>query len=302
MAAATAAPAQEGAAPAAAAPGVVTAPPGDPSLATKTMLPEVISTYGDKVDRLFYLISGITFVAFIIVEVLFVVFLVRYRHREGRRASYTHGNKTLEIVWTVATAAILVFIAIVQKQTWAEIKQYLPGENEKPFLVRVFGEQFAWHFVYPGSDGRFEPEKVSNMFPGDPPEGNPIGLEKPEADVYRKTLFVPVNTKVVLELNSLPKYDQNKPEGQRETTAVLHSFFSTNLRLKQDVVPYHPAKIWFEATKPGHFEIACAELCGLGHYQMRADFKVLNEEELKAALGYDWKAGTQPSFEGLGKR
>src|SRR5262249_10067103 len=141
-------------------------------------------------------------------------------------------------------------------------------EDEKPFLVRVFGEQFNWHFIYPGEDGSFELNHTQDIFPGE----NPIGLANPKADVYKQALFVPVNTKVVLELNSLPKFDQNT---QKETPPVLHAFFAPVVRFKQDIVPFHPAKIWFEAKKTGTYEIACAELCGLSHYTMRADFKVM---------------------------
>ena len=253
------------------------------------MMPEVISTYGKAVDDLWWLIVWITLVTFIAVEVLLVIFLVKYRHRDGRRASYTHGHRGLEIVWTVATAAILVFIAIVQRDTWAHIKEEIPGPEKSPLLVRVFGEQFNWHFVYAGADGKFETRRDEDMFG----EENPIGLKEPKADVYRRSLLVPVNTPVILELNSLAKFEVNT--GKRYLP-VLHSFFSPNLRLKQDVVPFHPSKIWFEATKTGTFEIACAELCGQNHYTMRADLKVLSAEELKTALGYDWQAARATQF------
>jgi cytochrome c oxidase subunit 2 len=251
--------------------------------------PEVISTYGHEVDNLFFLILGITLVAFIAVQALLVIFLVKYRHHDGRRATFVHGSKRLEIVWTVATAAILVFIAVVQRSTWARIKEELPGPEKKPFLVRVFGEQFVWHFNYSGTDGRFEPWKATDIFPGD----NPLGLMDPAKDFYSQALMVPVNVPVILEIHSLPKFDQTT---QKETLGVLHSFFVPELRLKQDLVPHYPKKIWFEATRTGTFELACAELCGLGHYTMRADFKVLSAEDLTKALGYDWQA-VQASFE-----
>ena len=253
------------------------------------MMPEIISTYGQSVDDLWWLIVWITLVAFIAVEVLLVIFLVKYRHRDGRRASYTHGHRGLEVVWTVATAAILVFIAIVQRDTWAHIKEDLPGPEKNPLLVRVFGEQFNWHFVYAGADGKFEPRRDEDMFG----EDNPIGLKDPKLDVYRRALLVPVDTPVILELNSLAKFEVNT--GKRDLP-VLHSFFSPNLRLKQDLVPFHPGKIWFQATKTGTFEIACAELCGQNHYTMRADLKVMTADELKAALGYDWQAARATQF------
>jgi cytochrome c oxidase subunit 2 len=271
--------------PAVAAPAAASAQPA----ASSGMMPEVISTYGQSVDDLWWLIVWITLVAFIAVEVLLVVFLIRYRHRDGRRASYTHGHRGLEVVWTVVTAGILVFIAIIQRSTWAHIKEELPGPEKNPLLVRVFGEQFNWHFVYAGADGKFETNREEDMFG----EENPIGLKDPKADVYRRALLVPVDVPVILELNSLPKFEVNT--GVREMP-VLHSFFSANLRIKQDLVPYHPGKIWFQATRTGTFEIVCAELCGQNHYTMRADMKVMTADELKTALGYDWQAARATQF------
>lgn len=258
---------------------------------SQPIIRETISTYGPEVDRLFFLILAITLVAMVVVEALMVIFIVKYRYREGRKATYIHGNSKLEVFWTVGTAFILIFLAFTQLSTWRKIKQNLPTEDEKPFLVRVFGEQFNWHFVYPGEDGNFELNHMKDMYPGE----NPIGLANAKADVYKQALFVPVNTKVVLELNSLPKYDQNS---EKETLPVLHAFFAPVLRFKQDIIPFHPAKIWFDANKTGKYEIACAELCGLGHYTMRADFNVMEPKDLTAALGYDWQAHV-PSFRGL---
>jgi cytochrome c oxidase subunit 2 len=246
------------------------------------LIPEDISTYGHEVDFLFYLILGITTVTLIGVLALMVYFLVRYRSRPGARAVFSHGSKRLEVTWTTATAAILVFIALAQKRAWTHIKQELPPEAES-YLVRVFGEQFEWTFVHPGPDGTFEPNRLQDVFPGD----NPVGLRDPAKDVVRKELVVPVNTKVLLDLNSLGKFDQST---QKETPGVLHSLFAPNLRLKQDVVPGLTQRIWFEATKTGTYEIACAELCGLGHYKMRATLRVLTDAEVNQAIGYDWKA------------
>src|SRR5262245_1705012 len=105
-------------APAAAAP----APAAAAASVSKPIMPEVISTYGHAIDELFYPISGITFVILVIVFALFGYFVVRYRYQAGRKAVYTHGNNKLEIFWTVATSAILVYILFVQKEAWDNIK------------------------------------------------------------------------------------------------------------------------------------------------------------------------------------
>ncbi len=263
--------------------------------ASLSMLPENISTYGGDVDWLFNLILVITTITLIGVLALMAIFMVKYRYREGRKAVYTHGSHKLEVFWTLATAVILIFLAFVQRDTWIRIKQEFPDpKTEEVFVNRVFGEQFNWHFVYPGTDGKFEPTRLQDQFPG----FNPVGLANPSADKVLANLHVPVNTKVLLQINSLSKYDQ---ESGRETAAVLHSFFAPNLRVKQDLVPYYPGYIWFEATKTGTYEIACAELCGQGHYTMRADLVVMTNEELQQQLGYDWRQH-RATFEGVDKR
>jgi cytochrome c oxidase subunit 2 len=84
-------------------------------------LPEDVSTFGREIDSLFYLIYYITGVAFILVTVLMVVFLIQYRDTGNRRATYSHGNTTLEIIWTVIPAAILITLSFMSVNTWAKI-------------------------------------------------------------------------------------------------------------------------------------------------------------------------------------
>ncbi|HXM76699.1 MAG TPA: cytochrome c oxidase subunit II transmembrane domain-containing protein, partial [Thermoanaerobaculia bacterium] len=74
-------------------------------------LPEGVSSYSGRIDGLFYLILWITGIVFVIVEGLLLFFLFRYRHREGRRATYTHGNNRIEVVWTIVPALICVILA-----------------------------------------------------------------------------------------------------------------------------------------------------------------------------------------------
>jgi cytochrome c oxidase subunit 2 len=267
----------------AAAPAAAPAPA--PTAADLPLMPDVISTYGHKVDHLFYIILGITLFMMVLVYVVFGYFLVRYRYQEGRKAKFSHGNNKLEVFWTVATSAVLIWLVFVQRETWIEIKEMDYSTLKDPYLVRLFGQQFNWHFVYPKTDGKFEPSELERVFEN----VNPVGLKDPSADVYKTTLLVPAGRPVVMEINSLGKYDQDT---HKETLPVLHSFFSPNMRLKQDLIPFHPDKVWFQVLpdKLGTYEIVCAELCGLGHYTMRADMKVLSDDDLTKELGYDWKA------------
>ena len=193
-------------------------------------LPEDVSTYGHRDRFLFYLIYYITAATFILVTVLMVVFLVIYRDRGDRRATYSHGNTTLEIIWTIIPAAILIVLAFMSASSWAKIKRHVP---ETDFELRVAAKQFNWEVNYPGPDGK-------------------LGTDD---DIkFDNDLHVPVNKAVRLQLTA---------------TDVIHSFFIPNMRFKQDIVPGRKILVWFEATKPGKYELPCAELCGFGHSGMK---------------------------------
>jgi cytochrome c oxidase subunit 2 len=60
---------------------------------------------------------------------------------------------------------------------------------------------------------------------------------------------------------------------------VIHSFYLPNLRLRQDAVPGRTILVWFEATKPGKYELPCSQLCGFGHSGMKGWLYVHAPEE-----------------------
>jgi cytochrome c oxidase subunit 2 len=203
-------------------------------------LPEDVSTYGREIDQLFYLIYYITAAAFIIVTVLMIVFLIMYREREGHRATYTHGNTTLEIIWTIVPAAILIVLSFMSVNTWAKVKREAPPSD---FEVQVTAKQFNWEIAYPGPDGK---------------------LATQDDVKFDNDMHVPVNKVVRVHLTA---------------SDVIHSFFIPNLRFKQDAVPGRTVLGWFEATKPGKYELPCAELCGFGHSGMKGWLHVYAPEE-----------------------
>jgi cytochrome c oxidase subunit 2 len=201
-----------------------------------------VSTYGHEIDSLFYLIYYITAVAFILVTVLMIVFLIKYREQPGRRAVYSHGNTTLEIIWTVVPAAILIVLSFMSVNTWAKIKRNPPATD---FEIKVTAKQFNWDVIYPGPDGK---------------------LGSDDDIKFDNDMHVPVNKVVRIHLGS---------------SDVIHSFFIPNLRFKQDAVPGRTILAWFEATKPGKYELPCAELCGFGHSGMKGWLHVHSVEDYK---------------------
>lgn len=211
------------------------------------ILPPGASTFASDIDFIYYLILVITGIAFVIVEVGLIWFLIKYRARPGRRAAYTHGSMKAEVIWTAVPAVTVVIIGILSGAVWRNVK----GRNSVPPDAIPYGvtaRQFEWNVTYAGLDGR---------------------IETADDFTVRNQLHVPVNRPVVLRLTS---------------EEVIHSFFVPAFRVKQDALPGTTINVWFEATEEGEFEIACAELCGLGHYRMRAMVTVHSAEDYQRWL------------------
>ena len=211
------------------------------------MLPRGTSTFTGEIDWIYYVILAITGAAFVIVEVALVWFLVKYRHRPGRRALYMHGNNRAEYVWTGITAAVVVMVGLMSAPAWGRIK----GRESAPpgsLPLRVLAKQFEWHVTYPGPDRT---------------------LDTPDDFTMRGQLHVPEDQPVKIELTA---------------EDVIHSLFVPSFRIKQDAVPGMEIPMWFQATERGEFELACAELCGLGHYRMKARVTVHARDEYERWL------------------
>jgi cytochrome c oxidase subunit II len=202
--------------------------------------PHDISTFGPQIDWLFELIFWIVMAVWIAVMVAMVIFMIRYRTRPGRKAEYIEGNTRLEVVWTTATAVILVILAFMSRSTWADIKEHGPPGQA---FYAVNAKQFNWEITYPGPDGKF---------------GTKDDL------TVENEMHVPVGKVVRIDLTSKD---------------VIHSFFVPNLRLKQDAVPGRLIHVWFEATEIGQYEIPCAELCGFGHSGMKGNLTVQSQAD-----------------------
>jgi cytochrome c oxidase subunit II len=214
-------------------------------------LPPNISTYGERIDWLFNIILYITTFVFIVVQGTLLFFLFRYRDRKGAKAHYTHGSNRLELIWTAIPAVILIVLAILSQKIWVEVRGPVP---EGAIPIEIEAEQFAWNIRYPGADGKFN-------------TGDDIKTIN--------QLHIPVGKPVRVRLKSIGK-DGKHP--------VLHSFFLPEIRLKQDVLPGMSIDVWFEATRTGRYEIACAEFCGLGHYRMKGFFLIHSQKGFDAWL------------------
>lgn len=218
-------------------------------------LPQNVSTFGGDIDSVFRLILYIVGFWFLLSEALLLYFVVRYRRKEGRRSFFNRGDTTKELAWIMVPVLIVLCLDLgieaAAGPVWEKVKGAPPQADVN---VRLDAKQFNWEFFYPGPDGKFD---------------------TPDDLKLENELHVPVGKVVQIRLNSLD---------------VIHSFFIPNLRLKQDVMPGRKIVAWFNATQPGTYEIACAELCGFGHHTMRGTVIVYNEQDYQHWLQEHWPA------------
>ena len=254
-------------------------------------LPPNASAHGAKIDGALNWVHWLMAVLFVGWIIFFVIALWRFRRSKNPVASHTgvtsHTSSWLEGAVAVAEGILLIGLAI---PLWADRVEKFPPEKDA-VRVRLVGEQFAWNVHYPGPDGVFGRTAIDKI----DLQSNPLGLDR--SDPAAKDDFttvnqlnLPVGRPVIVYLNSKD---------------VIHSFNVPEFRIKQDAVPGLSIPIWWIPTittaqmrerthKPEFvYEIACAQLCGLGHYRMRgfvtiedqAEFQKWMDEQVAAAAG-----------------
>ncbi|HVN04034.1 MAG TPA: cupredoxin domain-containing protein [Bryobacteraceae bacterium] len=206
----------------------------------------------------------ITGIIFFVAQFALGWVILRFRNRGGA-VRYTHGNNTLETIWTTATAVLFVGIVLVGTRIWIDVHISQPDPNAIP--IELMAKQFAFNFRYPGPDGKFGRTDLKLV---NDAAGNPFGLDDKDPsgkdDIVSASLKVPAGKPIKLILHSRD---------------VIHNFFVRELRLKQDIVPGMEIPLYFEADQPGTYEIPCSELCGLGHFQMRSTMQVMAEADFE---------------------
>jgi cytochrome c oxidase subunit II len=224
--------------------------------------PTLASEHGGSIDSLFMAVLVVSGVAFVLVQGALGFFVARYGESGRERAAYWHDNPKAEAILLISTAVILTVLVFWGQRVWASI--YFSDIPEDATVIEVTGEQFTWNFHYAGADGQFGRKDIKLIT-----STNNIGLDRDDPlakdDVVSLSIMhVPVGKPVRVRLFSKD---------------VIHSFFLPNLRVKQDAVPGMRIELWFTPTKAGEYEIACAELCGLGHYRMKAALTVDESQE-----------------------
>ena len=226
-----------------------------------SMFPIQASTHAAEVDHMTILVHWLMLVLFIGWGFFFVFVLFRFRKGANPKASYTgaHGKfaKSTEVAVAVIEIGILIFYA---NPAWATRVKAFPAESQA-VVVRVVAEQFAWNVHYPGPDGKFGRTDIKLVS-----ADNPLGLDRSDPNAKDdittiNQLNLPVDRPVLVHLSSKD---------------VIHSFGLYEMRVKQDAIPGMTIPVWFIPNRVGEYEIACSQLCGLGHFRMRGFITIQN--------------------------
>lgn len=227
-------------------------------------LPFDASVHGHVIDNLIYIVHVFMALLFVGWLIFFITALIKFRARPGHKAihhpPHSKVSSYLEIGVAIFEVVLLIGFSI---PIFGAYRDKLPSKEEA-LEIRVIAEQFAWNIHYPGTDKVFGKSKPELMGPGNPIGLDPNDLNGKDDIVAINQLHVPVGKPVIARLSSKD---------------VIHAFYLPVMRVKQDTIPGHEIPVWFEAAKTGKFEIACAQLCGLGHYRMRGFFFIDTPEQ-----------------------
>ena len=205
--------------------------------------------YIDNTIVITFWITGVAFVA-IISFMAYCVF--RFRHRPETRAAYEPENKRLEWWLTVLTSLAVAGLLTPGLFVWKQFITVPAGAD----TIEIMAQQWQFNFRLPGKDGVLGTSDTRNVSPE-----NPFGLNPNDPNgqddvlIEAQDLHIPLDRPVKVLLRSID---------------TLHDFYVPQFRAKMDMVPGMVTYFWFTPTRTGTFESICAELCGTGHYTMRA--------------------------------
>lgn len=234
----------------------------------------IASEHGIVTDRLFWITMAVTGFIFILTHILLFWFGYRYQYKENKRAAYYPDNNKLEIIWTLVPAIVLTVLVVSGYKAWSDITSPAP---EDAHVVEILGYQFAWDIRYPGQDnilGDYDYRLINATNSG----GVDFTDKNSFDDFPSATIVIPKGEPVLFKIRARD---------------VLHSVFAPHMRLKMDAVPGMPTRFWFVPNKTTtemreelgdeefEFEVACAEVCGNGHFGMRKVITVVEPDEFR---------------------
>lgn len=225
-----------------------------------------------QMDDALMLTLYITAAIFVLINLFVAYAVVKFRHRDGVRASRESHNKKLEW-WLIGVTTLGIAVMLAPG---LDVYAKLINAPADAMQFEVMGQQWQWHYRLPGRDGQLGKTDVRHITPQ-----NPFGLSEQDPNgqddvlVESQEIHIPVGRPVKVLLRSQD---------------VLHDFYVPQFRTRMNMVPGMVTSFWFTPTKTGKFEVLCAQLCGVGHANMRS-WVIVDEAPAYAA----WLAA-QPTF------
>jgi cytochrome c oxidase subunit 2 len=260
------------------------------------------SEHGVEVDDMFNITLFFTGIIFVLTHIVLFWYAYKYRQQEGRVSKFFPHNNTLELVWTLVPLVVMTFLVVQGLIVWNKVMPDVDPDDEY-VEIEATGYQFAWDIRYPGDDDKLGTKdyKLINL------ANNSLGIDftddKSIDDVVltgADNIVLPVDTTIRVRITSKD---------------VLHNFYLPHFRVKMDAIPglptyfiFKPTKTtadfreqlreypeWRELVDPNdpdspekweefNFELACAELCGKGHYSMRRVVEIVTPQEYEEWL------------------
>ncbi len=237
-----------------------------PIITHKWPQPQDISTHGKLIDEQFGETMAEAGISFLAAQFVLAFFIWRYARPNptGRIKTFPGGAMGLVLAAFLLVGTEVLALGAFGVKAWANV--YFKPAAADSIPIQAQAGQFAFYFRYPGADGKFgpiHPDKISEAnqnFFGLDPDHDPESKD----DIVTAELGIPVNREIHLLMHS-------KDLG--------HSFYVPELRIQQDFVPGLDVTVHFTATKVGRYEIVCTQLCGLGHYNMKAYLNVMSQPD-----------------------
>lgn len=255
------------------------------------------SAHGDILDSMFNITLVLTGIVFVICHIALFWFAYKYRWQEGRKAQFIAHDNRLELIWTAVPAVVMTILVVRGLDAWNTVMADVKPDEDY-MEIEATGQQFNWIIRYPGPDGKLGARNYKLTT-----ANNQLGMDFTDPKTWDdvipgQELYVPVGKKIRVRITAKD---------------VLHNFYLPHFRVKMDAVPGMPTYFVFtpvkttaeyrnelrkypEFNQPAdpadptgpkrwekyEYELACAELCGKGHYSMKRILKVVSQEEYDA--------------------
>jgi cytochrome c oxidase subunit II len=229
-------------------------------------MPVGATTLSREVYELHMLVLWVCVVIGAGVYAAMIAAIVKFRKSKGAvPAKFTH-NATIEVIWTIIPAAILVAMAVPAAETLIRMED----TRESELTIKVTGYQWRWHYDYidegVGFFSTLDRESNAARRVGSGVDPNSVQNYLLAVD---NEIVVPVDTKVRLLVTAAD---------------VLHAWWVPAFAVKKDAVPGFINETWFTADTEGTYRGQCAELCGMDHAFMPIVVRVASQVDYDAWL------------------